>query len=197
MPITQTKADAVLREFTQNYPGAKELRYVFVKEAPPGVKGIYLSGEHIVNGRSYRACVIVSLGNTDDAADLLATLRHEVLGHYGANTFAPDEKRALLDGIIAAREQPGIKDHWEDINRRYADRSMDQRAEEVLALYCETLAPSQHLGLAQVHKHGKQSFMETCIKRTRPMQASDLHNIACMLADRLHERSRTYHSISR
>lgn len=127
----------------------------------------------------------------DDAADLLVTLRHEVLGHYGANTFAPAEKRALLDGIIAAREQPGMKDRWEDINRRYAGTSMDVRAEEVWALHCETLAPGQHVGQARVRERGEQSFMETCIARVRPMQSADLHNIVCMVADGLHDRSRT------
>jgi len=34
------------------------------------------------------------LQNVESAGDLLMTLRHEVLGHYGANTFAPGEKRS-------------------------------------------------------------------------------------------------------
>ncbi len=202
MPITQAEAQAATLAFTRDYPGALELIYHFrestgelyghrAAEVPADLKGGYLSKEHIHNGRSYRGRVDVPLGNMDDAADLLVTLRHEVLGHYGANTFAPAEKRALLDGIIAAREQPGMKDRWEDINRRYAGTSMDVRAEEVWALHCETLAPGQHVGQAQVRERGEQSFMETCIARVRPMQPADLHNIVCMVADGLHDRSRT------
>ncbi|MCB2028085.1 MAG: DUF1738 domain-containing protein [Rhodoferax sp.] len=202
MPITQAEAQAATLAFTRDYPGALELIYHFrestgelyghrAAEVPADLKGGYLSKEHIHNGRSYRGRVDVPLGNMDDAADLLVTLRHEVLGHYGANTFAPAEKRALLDGIIAAREQPGMKDRWEDINRRYAGTSMDVRAEEVWALHCETLAPGQHVGQAQVRERGEQSFMETCIARVRPMQSADLHNIVCMVADGLHDRSRT------
>ena len=202
MPITQAEAQAATLAFTRDYPGALELIYHFrestgelyghrAAEVPADLKGGYLSKEHIHNGRSYRGRVDVPLGNMDDAADLLVTLRHEVLGHYGANTFAPAEKRALLDGIIAAREQPGMKDRWEDINRRYAGTSMDVRAEEVWALHCETLAPGQHVGQAQVRERGEQSFMETCIARVRPMQVADLHNIVCMVADGLHDRSRT------
>ena len=201
MPITQAEAQAATLAFTRDYPGALELIYHFrestgelyghrAAEVPADLKGGYLSKEHIHNGRSYRGRVDVPLGNMDDAADLLVTLRHEVLGHYGANTFAPAEKRALLDGIIAAREQPGMKDRWEDINRRYAGTSMDVRAEEVWALHCETLAPGQHVGQAQVRERGEQSFMETCIARVRPMQSADLHNIVCMVADGLHDRSR-------
>lgn len=202
MPITQAEAQAATLAFTRDYPGALELIYHFrestgelyghrAAEVPADLKGGYLSKEHIHNGRSYRGRVDVPLGNMDDAADLLVTLRHEVLGHYGANTFTPAEKRALLDGIIAAREQPGMKDRWEDINRRYAGTSMDVRAEEVWALHCETLAPGQHVGQAQVRERGEQSFMETCIARVRPMQPADLHNIVCMVADGLHDRSRT------
>ncbi|QSQ54806.1 DUF1738 domain-containing protein (plasmid) [Xanthomonas translucens pv. undulosa] len=202
MPITQGEAQAATLAFTRDYPGALELIYHFrestgelyghrAAEVPADLKGGYLSKEHIHNGRSYRGRVDVPLGNMEDAADLLVTLRHEVLGHYGANTFAPAEKRALLDGIIVAREQPSMKDRWEDINRRYAGTSMDVRAEEVWALHCETLAPGQHVGQAHVRERGEQSFMETCIARVRPMQVADLDNIVCMVADGLHDRSRT------
>jgi len=192
MPITQTEAQAVLLEFTQDYPGALELLYVFEKEAPPGVKGSYLPKERIHNGRSYPGVVYLPLGNIDDTADLLATLRHEVLGHYGINTLKPADKRALLSGIMFAREQPGIKDAWEKINRWYADRSMDEQAEKVWALYSETLEPAQHLGLSQteVRERGEQSFMETCLDRVRPMQPDDLRNILYIVANGLHDRSR-------
>uniref|UniRef100_UPI003F5D4FF8 zincin-like metallopeptidase domain-containing protein n=1 Tax=Xanthomonas oryzae TaxID=347 RepID=UPI003F5D4FF8 len=131
----------------------------------------------------------------DDAADLVLTLRHEVLGHYGANTFKPAEKRALLDGLIAAREEPSLKPRWEDINRRYAGASQDVRAEEVWALHCESIAPGQHVGQAHVQERGAQSFMETCIARVRPMQVGDLHNIVCMVAEGLHDRSRTQQTL--
>jgi len=161
MPITRTEAQGVFLAFTRDYPGALELVYYFgesigelgelfgedAAEALADLKGLYLPGERLDDGRSYPAEVILLLWNIDDAYDLLETLRHEVLGHHGANTFVPDDKRALLDGIIAAREQPGIKDSWEDINERYAGTSIDERAEEVWARHCESLAPGQHLSL--------------------------------------------------
>jgi len=201
MPITKAEAQAVTLAFTRDYPGALALIYHFRESTnelygdraggvPADLKGGYLSKEHIYQGRAYRGRVDVPLGNVDDVADLLVTLRHEVLGHYGANTFAPAEKRALLDGIIAAREQPGMKDRWEDINRRYVGSSTDVRAEEVWALHCETFSPSQHVSLSGVRERGERSFVETCIARVRPMQVADLHNIVCMVADGLHDLSR-------
>ncbi|MCR6679452.1 hypothetical protein NVV43_28785, partial [Escherichia marmotae] len=81
---------------------------------PADLKGGYVPKETIHNGRAYRGRVDVPLANMDDAADLVLTLRHEVLGHYGANTFKPAEKRALLDGLTAAREEPSLKPRWED-----------------------------------------------------------------------------------
>ena len=202
MPINQAEAQAVTLAFVRDYPGALELAYRFrdntgelyghrAAEVPADLKGGYVPKETIHNGRAYRGRVDVPLANMDDAADLVLTLRHEVLGHYGANTFKPAEKRALLDGLIAAREEPSLKPRWEDINRRYAGASMDVRAEEVWALHCESIAPGQHAGQAQVLERGQQSFMETCIARVRPMQVGDLHNIVCMVAEGLHDRSRT------
>nr|BCT99949.1 DUF1738 domain-containing protein [uncultured bacterium] len=202
MPINQAEAQAATLAFVRDYPGALELAYRFrdntgelyghrAAEVPADLKGGYVPKETIHNGRAYRGRVDVPLANMDDAADLVLTLRHEVLGHYGANTFKPAEKRALLDGLIAAREEPSLKPRWEDINRRYAGASMDVRAEEVWALHCESIAPGQHVGQARVQERGELSFMETCIARVRPMHVGDLHNIVCMVAEGLHDRTRT------
>jgi putative DNA primase/helicase len=202
VPITQAEAQSITLAFVRDYPGALELAYRFrentgelyghrAAEVPADLKGGYVPKETIHDGRAYRGRVDVPLVNMNDAADLVLTLRHEVLGHYGANTFKPAEKRALLDGLIAAREEPSLNPRWEDINRRYAGASLDVRAEEVWALHCESIAPGQHVSQAQVLERGQLSFMETCIARVRPMQVADLHNIVCMVADGLHDRSRT------
>ena len=83
--------------------------------------------------------------------------------------FAPAEKRALLDGVIASREEPTLKPLWDDINERYAGTSLDMRAEEVIALQSEGIAPRHYVGNDQVQQRGQQSFKETCIARVRPM----------------------------
>lgn len=203
MAMTKAEAEGVARLFLTDYPGALELAYKFrdntaqlygprAVEVPQDMKGGYLPKETIApNGRTYRGRVDIPLENVQDARDLLITLRHEVLGHYGANTFAPAEKRALLDGVIAGREEPTLKPLWDDINERYAGTSLDMRAEEVIALQSEGIAPRHHVGNDQVQQRGQQSFKETCIARVRPMGADDLHNIVCMVAQGLHDRTRT------
>lgn len=200
--INKAAAQDLTRRFIRDYPGAIELAFKFrqstaelygagADKVPANMKGGYVPRPTEHGGRTYRGRIDVPLENMTDARDLLLTLRHEVLGHYGANTFAPAEKRAFLDGLVAAREEPSLKPLWDAVERRYAGSSKDVQAEEVFALHCEGISPSQHAGNDQVLARGQQSFAETCIARVRPMQASDLQNIACMVAQGLRERSRT------
>lgn len=199
-----SKADAqdLTLRFVRDYPGALELAYRFrqnttelygsrADEVPASMKGGYVPKETPHNGRNYRGRIDIPLENMRDTRDLLLTLRHEVVGHYGANTFAPEEKRALLDGLVAARNEPGIKPLWEGVDRHYGDRSLDVRAEEVFALHCEGIAPRHHINDPQVADRGQRALLETCIERTRVMQAADLSSIACMVAQGLHDRTRT------
>lgn len=199
-----SKADAqdLTLRFVRDYPGALELAYRFrqnttelygsrADEVPASMKGGYVPKETPHNGRNYRGRIDIPLENMRDTRDLLLTLRHEVIGHYGVNTFSPEEKRALLDGLVAARNEPGIKPLWESVDRHYGDRSLDVRAEEVFALHCEGIAPRHHINDPQVADRGQRALLETCIERTRLMQVADLSNIACMVAQGLHDRSRT------
>ncbi|MCK8583807.1 hypothetical protein LNQ51_02700 [Yersinia ruckeri] len=77
-------------------------------------------------------------------ADLRRTLRHEVVGHYGLNTFAPKDKADLLQKLIDAKEKPGIKELWKHADRVYQDKSEMYRAEEVFAKAAEK--PRKSLG---------------------------------------------------
>ena len=201
MALTRDEAQGVARLFIRDYPGALELAYNFrdntaelygprAGEVPPDMKGGYIPQQTAHAGRTYRGRVEVPLENMTDVRDLLVTLRHEVLGHYGANTFAPSEKRALLDALIAAREEPSVKPLWADIDDRYAGKSLDMRAEEVYALHCEGVAPSQHVGTDQPRR-GQQAFQETCLAPVRLMCVDDLQSIACMVAQGLRDRTRT------
>lgn len=83
-------------------------------------------------------------------ADLLKTLRHELLGHYGLDTFAPEDKRALLQKLIAAQKEPWLAPAW-----RHASNLGDQLdaikeherelavAEEAFARLAERELPSR------------------------------------------------------
>ncbi len=200
MPLTKDEAQEVTRQFIRDYPGGLELAYKFrdnttelygprASEVPQDMKGGYIPKETQHAGRTYRGRIEIPLENMTHARDLLLTLRHEVLGHYGINTFTPGEKRALLDGLIAAREEPSLKSPWADINRRYVSSPLDVRAEEVFSLFCEGVAPSHHIGANQVQR-GQQAFQETCLAPVRRMSAEDLQSMTYMVAQGLHERTR-------
>jgi hypothetical protein len=202
VPITLAAAKAIVMNFAREYRGALNLAYKFgetieelygprANDMPSDVKGGYVCQETMVTARIYPGRVDIVLQNAKDENDLLDTLRHEVLGHYGSNTFTPAEKHAFLDSVAAASKELTLKPLWDVINTRYAGRSVDVRAEEVFALHCETIEPSQHKTNDQVQLCGRQSFADTCINRSRPMSRADLDAIALMVAQGLRDRSRT------
>lgn len=202
MGISKGEAQGVAREFLRDYPGGLELAYIFrnntaelygprASEVPADMKGGYVAQEITApSGRTYRGRVDVPLENVTDRQDLLVTLRHEVLGHFGVNTLQPHEKRALLDGVIAAREEPTLKTTWNDIDKLYADSSLDTRAEEVIAKKAESISADVIRG-DDLKQKGQLSLKETCINQQRLMGVEDLENIMGMIAQGLHDRTRT------
>lgn len=199
MPVSKAQAEEVTTAFLKEYPGALALAYYF-RPTPvdlygsyrPGVpqnfKGGYLCGEVDFNGRKYRGRVDVPLDNIDDAKDLIATLRHEVLGHYGVNTLTPSHKRALLDALILGQNEPSLKSAWATVNHQYRERTIDCRAEEVFTRQCEFLSPSQSSD-SVVIAAGRQAVLDVCIRSQRKLSATDLINISAMIASKLHDRN--------
>lgn len=202
MSLTMMEAQSLTLHFLKDYPEGLELAYRFrqntaelygsrANEVPEDLKGGYIPKETIHNGRTYRGRIEIPLDNQHDSNDFLATLRHEIIGHYGINTFHPSEKRVLLDTIIYNREESTLKPFWERANKIYGDKILDIRAEEIFSVLCEEIAPSHHINDSKAIERGLKSFQESCIARIRPMQADDLRNIACMVAQGLHDRTRT------
>lgn len=76
-------------------------------------------------------------GNHRDAEDVIQTIRHEILGHFGLNTFAPEDKRAVLDRILKSKEIGSLRGIWRDIEVRYKGQSAYHQAEEVFAYIAE------------------------------------------------------------
>lgn len=114
MAVTVPEARTLVIEFCRQYPIAAQLAYYIREtveelygERAKGVdemRGGYITGPGIHPGR----CDIPS-GKAKDVDDFIATLRHEVIGHFGLNTFTSEDKKALLDGISAAREEPTMR----------------------------------------------------------------------------------------
>lgn len=95
------------------------------------------------DARPVQGRVVFVADNLRDEADVLETLRHEVLGHFGLNTFTPSVKRQILDAILASKGVSSLRGVWKEIGVRYGDQSADVQAEEVYAYIVESdAAPS-------------------------------------------------------
>ncbi|MCP8325985.1 zincin-like metallopeptidase domain-containing protein, partial [Xylella fastidiosa subsp. multiplex] len=195
MGVTVLQARALVVDFCRDYPVAAQLSY-YIRETveelygkcPEGMErmlGAYVTGPGIHPGRCDIPC-----GNAKDTDSFISTLRHEVIGHFGLNTFTREDKRALLDGISAAREKPFMRSLWRIVDENYAHESESIKAEEVFALYCEGIEPELHVTRRYVHEQGEQVLRETCIDRTRLMNIIDLNSIVLMVAQGLHDRTR-------
>lgn len=190
MTLSIDDAKALVIDFCATYPVASSLGYklretqeeLYGPHATREAAGTILGSFHPGGGR-----VLFATSNFGSDEEFKRSLRHEVLGHFGINTFSPAEKRAVLDGIIEARNEPSTADIWAKVDQLYPGKSDSRKAEEVFAFVCEdieSLAYGNAIG-------GAQSFRETCIERSRPMQIRDLINVTTMVAEGLHDRSRS------
>ncbi|WP_259645595.1 LPD7 domain-containing protein, partial [Pseudomonas avellanae] len=130
---------------------------------------------------------VFATANFSKDEEFTRSLRHEILGHFGINTFNPAEKRAVLNALIDARTEPSTAALWTKVDQLYPGISDLRKAEEVFAFACEEIDPDAHANTLE----GARSFRETCIDRSRPMQISDLINLTSMVAEGLHDRSRS------
>lgn len=190
MTLSVDDAKALVIEFCATYPVASTISYKLretqeelygpqaTREAVGGILGSFRPGIRQAD---------FATSNFRDSDEFKETLRHEILGHFGINTFTPAEKRAVLDGIIAAREEPGMSDLWAEVAQLYPEADDSLKAEEVFAFACEPLN-RQTPGNAI---EGNRVFVETCIERSRPMRINDLITITAMVAEGMHDRSRS------
>lgn len=80
-------------------------------------------------------------------AEVVSTLRHEVLGHYGLDTFTPENKQSLLKKLSDAKNEKWLKPTWSEISRpeMYGGDSDLHQAEEVFARLTESALPSRSI----------------------------------------------------
>lgn len=190
MTLSVDDAKALVIEFCATYPVASTISYKLratqeelygpqaTREAVGGILGSFRPG-------SRQADFATSNFRNED--EFKETLRHEVLGHFGINTFNPAEKRAVLDGIIESRNEPGMSELWAEVAQLYPEADDSLKAEEVFAFACEAIEPQTRGNVIE----GTRSFRETCIERSHPMQIRDLINVTTMVAEGMRDRSRS------
>ncbi|MDT3239617.1 DUF5710 domain-containing protein [Pseudomonas amygdali pv. morsprunorum] len=190
MTLTIDHAKTLVIEFCATYPVASIISYkiretqeeLYGPQATREAAGTILGSFH---PRGRRA--VFATANFSKDEEFTRSLRHEILGHFGVNTFNPAEKRAVLNALIDARTEPGTAALWTKVDQLYPGISDLRKAEEVFAFACENI--EQHTPADALE--GARSFRETCIERTRAMQVSDLINLTTMVAEGLHDRSRS------
>ncbi|KPC08296.1 MULTISPECIES: LPD7 domain-containing protein [Pseudomonas syringae group] len=190
MTLTIDHAKKLVIEFCATYPVASTISYkiretqeeLYGPQATREAAGTILGSFH---PRGRRA--VFATANFSKDEEFTRSLRHEILGHFGINTFNPAEKRAVLNALIDARTEPSTAALWSKVDQLYPGISDLRKAEEVFAFACEEIDPDAHANTLE----GARSFRETCIDRSRPMQISDLINLTSMVAEGLHDRSRS------
>ncbi|KGW11824.1 zincin-like metallopeptidase domain-containing protein [Burkholderia pseudomallei] len=198
VPLSVAQVQAQITAFCEQYPVAREVAYRVRNtledlygpnfQAPGGgaVKAGFRPGYFDAEGHFHRGRCDIPAANVLDEGDLGQTLRHEIIGHYGINTFGAAAKRAVLEAIIRARHEPGLTELWAKADTHYPETSELVRAEEVYAFACETIESVPRIDLAAA----EQSILDTCIKPVRSMQLLDLSLITQYVAAGLHERTR-------
>ena len=190
MALSFEAAEELIYEFCKTYPQARTITYNLAEhqeEIYGPENTVALRGR--ISG-SYRAASCgadFALANSDSNEKFERTLRHEILGHFGINTFKPDEKRAVLNAIIEARSEVGLETLWGYVDRLYPGQSDMRNAEEVYALACEAIEPSDRSAAID----GQKSYDGVCVSRTRAMRISDLINLTTMVAEGLHDSTRS------
>lgn len=185
LTVDDVKADVIA--FCREYPAAASLAYkirntqqeLFGDQATVERYGI-LAAAYFPRSRR----VDIAASALRDHEEVARTLRHEVLGHYGLNTFQPAHKRAILDAIGATRGNPAFAQTWSDVDTNYPGRSETGKAEEV---YC---AFAEYAAAGRASSNGQTALEQTCFSKQRPMTDRDLAAIVDHVADGLHRNTR-------
>lgn len=198
MAINEQDARAVVEDFKQEFPALANLNYVLL-----GTEKDFHdhygenAGEAIREWRNHLAAyerstqtVLVSLAAHSSTQELQDSLSHEGVGHSGINTFTAGEKRALLDALLVARQQPGVlKAHyWKSIEASYAGVSRSEQAEEVFCAVVEhALSKRDYQPAAFEH-----AWQRSIVGRDEPLKLWGVMQVAQHLAHGLRENTRRH-----
>lgn len=138
--VTLAQAQKIATDFKAEYNGNIPLEFKVVEKqehlyGPENtvekiglIKGGYHSNSEILG--------IASISQSS-VQDTRRTLQHEILGHYGLNTFKPNDKKAILQRIINSKDNPALKKVWVDVEKNYSNLDQIGQAEEVFAAIAE------------------------------------------------------------
>lgn len=138
--VTLKEAQNIVNEFQQEYNGniPLEFRVVEKQEQLYGPEST-VEKVGLIKGTYHPKTGVfgVTSSNMQNRADGQATLRHEILGHYGLNTFKPADKKAILQRVINNKNHASLKAVWSKVDENYPELDAMGRAEEVFAILAE------------------------------------------------------------
>jgi len=128
--ISLAEANAAIDKFRRDhkgYPDGLQIRVYADKESAFGA-GAYIGDNNIV---------ILIASDLTSKADAMETLQHEILAHYGLNLFSPKNRQKIINRILSTRGDPALAKQWAEIDKNYADKDDNTKAEEFLALFAQ------------------------------------------------------------
>lgn len=140
MSLSPTIVQSVVDEFLNSYNGNIHLQPL-VRDRQEEIYGQKNSADKVgaIQGSYHPARFVFTVfaAAMRDEADIRKTLRHELLGHYGLNTFKPIQKHDLLLEILATRQEHTLASAWKHIDTHYAGASNLLKAEELFCFIAE------------------------------------------------------------
>lgn len=196
MPITKEQAEKVLKVFSDRHPmlSDKLMFQVFDSRSIPShyhenFKGGYNSLPQKDRG-GVDGYIKIVYDRIESENDLYQVLNHEVLGHYGLNTFAPDEKKLLLEAIIQQKDTDAFKPFWDENRPFYGDKNIYEQAEEIFARYMEDVYPVNYPeNLQQAVKVGHEVLTQVLYKQ-KPLTHENLISITDMVSIGIRDNTR-------
>lgn len=130
-------------------------------------------------------------------AEVVSTLRHEVLGHYGLDTFTPENKRALLQKLSDAKSEKWLAPAWSEISRpeMYGDKSEQHQAEEVFAHLTENELPSRTIQAWNGIKTEFSSMLRKAGLAKGPIKEHELDSLIRAVGEGIRSGKRTRQNI--
>ena len=138
--ITVDQVTEIVEDFLSSYNGnipvtavvRHQQEEIYGQQSTPAAVGTIAGAYHPA-----RRVIALVAANLRDANDARRAVRHELLGHYGLNTFTPEKKLELLDQIVDTRKEPTLSSIWERVDRLYPEKTELLKAEEVFAFVAE------------------------------------------------------------
>jgi phage/plasmid primase-like uncharacterized protein len=138
--LTVEEVQKIAEAFLAGYNGNIPIKPIVVEhqEQIYGTKGSVDRIGKIDGSYHPTKCEVILCATSFHTQDqLLRALRHEIFGHYGLNTFKPDEKRTLLASILETRQESTLNEVWSRVDKNYAEKTEFEKAEEVFAYVAE------------------------------------------------------------